>query len=167
MKEVLESYLTKAEQYRADLGDKRMTVEHMVLAMAEDARFGEIISVAEGLDQESLKKAIRKSRVVYNRGGASEEPPEGALAKYSRDLTALAREGKLDPVIGRNDEIRRLIDVLTRRSKSSGVLLGEAGVGKTAIVEGLAQRCADEDVPEGLRGCRVIALEMGMLMAGG
>lgn len=78
----------------------------------------------------------------------------------------LAREGKLDPVIGRNDEIRRLIDVLCRRTKNSGVLVGEPGVGKTAIVEGLAQRVADGDVPEGLRDSRIIALEMGLLMAG-
>eukprot|EP00775_Hariotina_reticulata_P013619 gene13619-13745_t len=135
--------------------------------MREDPRFGEILSVAEGLDSENLKKAIRKSRVVFNRGGADEQPADpGVLAKYSRDLTALAAENKLDPVIGRHDEMRRLIDVLCRRTKNSVVLLGEPGVGKTAIVQGLAQRLTEGDVPDGLRGCRLIALELGLLMAG-
>ncbi|KAF8056728.1 clpB2 [Scenedesmus sp. PABB004] len=168
MAEVLADYLAKAEAYRSDLGDKRLTVEHMVLAMAEDPRFGEIMSVAEGLDSEQIKKAIRKSRVVYNRGGADEAaaPEPGVLAKYSRELTAEAGEGRLDPVIGRHDEMRRLIDVLCRRTKNSAVLLGEPGVGKTAIVQGLAQRLAEGDVPEVLRGARLYALELGLLMAG-
>ena len=90
----------------------------------------------------------------------------GALAKYGHDLTAAARDGKLDPVIGRAAETRRLIDVLCRRTKNSAVLVGEPGVGKTAVVHGLAQRMADGDVPDGLRGGRVVALDMGLLMAG-
>eukprot|EP00878_Enallax_costatus_P035582 GHUV01039758.1.p1 GENE.GHUV01039758.1~~GHUV01039758.1.p1 ORF type:complete len:239 (+),score=69.21 GHUV01039758.1:187-903(+) len=119
MQEVLQDYMSKAEAFRADLNDKRLTVEHMVLAMAEDPRFGEILSVAEGLDSDNIKKAIRKSRVVFNRGPADEQAETtGVLAKYSQDLTALAAEGKLDPVIGRHDEMRRLIDVLCRRTKN-------------------------------------------------
>ena len=105
--------------------------------------------------------------MIYNHGDEYEAGYDtSVLSKYSRDLTQLAREGKLDPVIGRADEMRRVIDVLCRRTKNSAVLLGEPGVGKTAIVEGLAQRIADSDAPDALRGRRVVALEMGLLMAG-
>lgn len=167
MREVLQDYMHKAEAFRSDLGDKRLTVEHMLLAMAEEQRFGEIMSVAEGVDPESMKKAIRKSRVVYNRGGAEEQPVDpGVLSKYSRDLTSLAREGQLDPVVGRHGEMRRLIDVLGRRTKNSAVLVGEPGVGKTSIIHGLAQRLVTGDVPECIRGARLIGLELGLLTAG-
>uniref|UniRef100_A0A383VLZ4 Clp R domain-containing protein n=1 Tax=Tetradesmus obliquus TaxID=3088 RepID=A0A383VLZ4_TETOB len=167
MREVLQDYLAKAESFRTDLNDKRLTVEHMVLAMAEDPRFGEILSVAEGLDSENIKKAIRKSRVVFNRGGADEPQSDpGVLAKYSRDITGLAADGKLDPVIGRHDEMRRLIDVLCRRTKNSVVLLGEPGVGKSSIIHGLAQRLAVGDVPDSLKEARLLGLELGLLMAG-
>ncbi|WIA41731.1 hypothetical protein OEZ86_009074 [Tetradesmus obliquus] len=167
MREVLQDYLAKAESFRTDLNDKRLTVEHMVLAMAEDPRFGEILSVAEGLDSENIKKAIRKSRVVFNRGGADEPQTDpGVLAKYSRDITGLAADGKLDPVIGRHDEMRRLIDVLCRRTKNSVVLLGEPGVGKSSIIHGLAQRLAVGDVPDSLKEARLLGLELGLLMAG-
>lgn len=107
--------------------------------------------------------------MIFNRGTNNEEIVQEVqtnLTKYNRDLSALAKQGKLDPVIGRNDELRRLINVLSRRTKNNPIILGDPGVGKTALVDGLAQRIADGDVPDILRDCTVTSLDMGMLMAG-
>ncbi|KXZ48462.1 hypothetical protein GPECTOR_27g632 [Gonium pectorale] len=132
-------------------------------------RFGEILSCAEGLTEDDLRKAVKKSRVMYNHTDEAleiAEAPPTALSRYGRDLTALARQGKLDPLIGRTDELRKLFNILSRRTKNNPVVLGESGVGKTALVEGLAQRVAAGDCPPALRGAAIITLDMGMLMAG-
>ncbi|KAL6756139.1 P-loop containing nucleoside triphosphate hydrolase protein [Haematococcus lacustris] len=159
----------RAQQHAAKMNDTTLTIEHMVLALADNPRFAEILQCSEGLSEEAMKAAIKKSRLIYNRGEVHQElVPEvqSALTKYAVDLTAAAKEGKLDPVVGRADEIRRVIHILCRRTKNNPVVLGEPGVGKTALVEGLAQRVAAGDVPEALRDVQVMALDMGLLMAG-
>src|SRR4029078_2877805 len=119
-----------------------------------------------GLNREMLLKAIQAIRGSARVTSQNPEASMQALEKYGKDLTALARSGKLDPVIGRDEEIRRVIQVLSRRTKNNPVLIGEPGVGKTAIAEGLAQRIVAGDVPEGLKGKRVWALDVGALLAG-
>src|SRR5690606_24469101 len=119
-----------------------------------------------GGDRKSLLAALKDVRGTQRVDSPEAEDKYQALAKYTRDLTKEAREGKLDPVIGRNDEIRRVLQVLSRRTKNNPVLIGEPGVGKTAIVEGLARRIIEDDVPEGLKGKRVLSLDLGALMAG-
>ncbi|GLC51737.1 hypothetical protein PLESTB_000542600 [Pleodorina starrii] len=165
----VDALIARAQSQVQKTGDGKMTMEHVILALAENPRFGEILSCAEGLSEDDLKKAIKKSRVMYNHTDASveiTEPPPTALSRYGRDLTQLAKKGKLDPLIGRTDELRRLFNVLSRRTKNNPVVLGESGVGKTALVEGLAQRIAAGDCPPELKGAAIIALDMGMLMAG-
>ena len=149
----LSRVLDRAFDEMRDLGDEYVSVEHLLLAL-------------QLVDRPSLLEALQGVR-----GGqrVTSQDPEGsyqALEKYGRDLTALAESGKLDPVIGRDEEIRRVIQVLSRRTKNNPVLIGEPGVGKTAIVEGLAQRIVAGDVPEGLKGKRVWALDVGALLAG-
>jgi len=122
-----------------------------------------VLTCAEDLSEEDMKRAIRKARVLYNRTGGGDlttEPPpaESALSKYARDLTAAARAGELDPCVGRADELRRCCDILSRRTKNNPVLIGEPGVGKTAIVEGLAQRIVAGDVPDSLKARLTIPL---------
>jgi ATP-dependent Clp protease ATP-binding subunit ClpB len=159
--------LTAAESEAQRMKDEYVSVEHLLIALVglADGVVAEAFRAA-GLTRETLSEATAAVR-----GGqrVTSPTPEGtyeALEKYGRDLTARAREGKLDPVIGRDEEIRRVIQILSRRTKNNPVLIGSPGVGKTAIVEGLAQRIVRGDVPEGLKGKRIVALDMGALIAG-
>ncbi len=159
--------LSSAEAEAQGMKDEYVSVEHLLLALAgvKDGAVAEAFRAA-GLTRETLLAAAAAVR-----GGqrVTSPTPEGtyeALEKYGRDLTALAQQGKLDPVIGRDEEIRRVIQILSRRTKNNPVLIGSPGVGKTAIVEGLAQRIVRGDVPEGLKGKRIVALDMGALIAG-
>jgi ATP-dependent Clp protease ATP-binding subunit ClpB len=159
---VLERAFTEA----AALGDDYVSTEHLLLAMLEGVTEVARLLADTGLHREGVLNALTE---VRGRQRVTDENPEDkyrALERYGRDLTELAREGKLDPVIGRDDEIRRVIQVLSRRTKNNPVLIGEPGVGKTAIVEGLARRIVEGDVPEGLKGKRVVALDIGALVAG-
>ena len=162
----LDTLLDRAEQFRQEFDDDYISIEHLILAYAKDDRFGRALFQEFGLNENKLKEIIKEIRGSQK---VTDQNPEGkyeALEKYGRDLTQLAREGKLDPVIGRDDEIRRTIQILSRRTKNNPVLIGEPGVGKTAIVEGLAQRIINRDVPESLRDRKLVALDMGGLIAG-
>ena len=162
----LDTLLDRAESYRKEFVDEFISIEHLLLAYAKDDRFGKSLLQEFGLDEAKLKNTIKQ---VRGNQKVTDQNPEGkyeALEKYGRDLTEAAREGKLDPVIGRDDEIRRTIQILSRRTKNNPVLIGEPGVGKTAIVEGLAQRILAGDVPQSLKDRKLIALDMGALIAG-
>ncbi|MDW7655045.1 MAG: ATP-dependent chaperone ClpB [Nitrospiraceae bacterium] len=158
----LSQVLAKAEDEQHTLKDDYLSVEHLILAMVQEGGVFKKL----GLTKERLLGALQQVRGSQR---VTSQDPEGtyqALEKYGRDLTRLAGHGKLDPVIGRDDEIRRVVQILSRRTKNNPVLIGEPGVGKTAIVEGLASRIIKGDVPEGLKQKRVIALDMGSLVAG-
>jgi len=162
----LDTLFDRAENYRTSLEDEYISIEHLILALAKDDRFGKSLYQEFGLNEDKLKDVIKDIRGSQK---VTDQNPEGkyeALEKYGRDLTEWARQGKLDPVIGRDDEIRRTVQILSRRTKNNPVLIGDPGVGKTAIVEGLAQRIVSRDVPESLRDRRLIALDMGALVAG-
>ncbi|MCG8443951.1 MAG: AAA family ATPase, partial [Caulobacterales bacterium] len=148
-------------------GDSYVTIERLLLALAivASAKSSEILKNA-GVDAASLNTAIEELRGGRTADNDAAEGSYEALERYARDLTSEAADGKLDPVIGREEEIRRAIQVLSRRTKNNPVLIGEPGVGKTAIAEGLALRIVDGDVPESLKGKRLLALDMGALIAG-
>src|ERR1700742_1860125 len=157
----------QAEKIAEKSGDSFVTVERLLLALAMDKESdaGKILAKA-GVTPQNINSAIEALRKGRTADSQSAENAYDALKKYSRDLTQAAREGKLDPVIGRDEEIRRTIQVLSRRTKNNPVLIGEPGVGKTAIVEGLALRIVNRDVPDSLEDKRVLSLDMGSLIAG-
>ena len=162
----LDTLLDRADVYRKEFQDEYISIEHLLLAYAKDDRFGKALFQEFGLDEGKLKDIIKQVRGSQK---VTDQNPEGkyeALEKYGRDLTEAARKGQLDPVIGRDDEIRRTIQILSRRTKNNPVLIGEPGVGKTAIAEGLAQRIIAGDVPQSLKDRKLISLDMGALIAG-
>jgi len=159
--------MQKADEEANRLKDDFISTEHLLIAMAsaEDGDAAKILHGA-GITQEKVYEALKKLRGGHRVTDKNAESKYRSLEKYGRDLTEFAREGKLDPVIGRDEEIKRVMQILTRRTKNNPVIVGDAGVGKTAIAEGLAQKIAADDVPDSLKGRKVVALDMGALVAG-
>jgi ATP-dependent Clp protease ATP-binding subunit ClpB len=158
----LAGLLRKAEAEAGKLGDEYISIEHLLIALA-----GELPALkSNGASQDAVRKAVEEVRGPHKVTTQNPEDSFQALEKFGRDLTKAAEEGKLDPVIGRDEEIRRVIQILSRRTKNNPVLIGEPGVGKTAIVEGLAQRIVAGDVPDSLRDRRVVSLDLGAMVAG-
>jgi ATP-dependent Clp protease ATP-binding subunit ClpC len=163
VREVLMTAATEADRFK----DEFIGTEHLLIAITAEQK-GETVAVlrAHGIDREKVYAALQKIRGGHRVTDARAESKYRSLEKYGRDLTRFARDGKLDPVIGRENEIKRVIQILSRRTKNNPVIVGEAGVGKTAIAEGLAQRIVSDDVPDSLKNHRVVALDMGALVAG-
>ncbi len=159
--------MQNARQEADRFKDEFVSTEHLLIAIAGETR-GEAAAILAqfGVNQEKIYQALRKIRGAHRVTDQHAESKYRSLEKYGHDLTALASQGKLDPVIGREEEVKRVIQILSRRTKNNPVLIGDAGVGKTAIAEGLAQKIASEDAPDSLKGKRVIALDMGALVAG-
>jgi hypothetical protein len=162
----LNRLLTQAEEEARRLKDDYVSVEHLLLAMTEEGGVTGRLFKEFGVTRDRLMSALQEVRGHQRVTSPNPEATYQALERFGRDLTKLAEENKLDPVIGRDEEIRRVIQVLSRRTKNNPVLIGEPGVGKTAIVEGLALRIYRGDVPEGLKGKRIVALDMGALLPG-
>ena len=165
--QALARVLARAEKEAKTIKDEYVSVEHILLALQADGE-AELKNVlaGNGLSRDAILMALRRLRGAQRVSSENPEDSYEALEKYGRDLTRLALEGKLDPVIGRDEEIRRVMEILSRRTKNNPVLIGEPGVGKTAIAEGLARRIVARDVPEGLKDKRLISLDMGALLAG-
>ncbi|MFC1903128.1 ATP-dependent Clp protease ATP-binding subunit [Chloroflexota bacterium] len=159
--------MTKAGEEADRLKDEFIGTEHILIAMASEEK-GEAAGILRsyGVDQEKVYGALQEIRGGHRVTDARAESKYRSLEKYGRDLTEMARQGKIDPVIGREEEIKRVMQVLTRRTKNNPVIVGDAGVGKTAIAEGLAQKIVADDVPDSLKGRKVVALDMGALIAG-
>ncbi len=162
----LRQVLEAAEKFAPQFQDEYVSVEHLLLALAAVPSSAQEVLKRHGVSKESLLRAIQELRGSHRVTDANPEDKYEALKKYGRDLTELARAGKLDPVIGRDEEIRRVMQVLARRTKNNPVLIGEPGVGKTAVAEGIAQRIAGGDVPETLKDRRIVALDLGAMIAG-
>ena len=162
----LRKSIERAEDIATEMGDEYTALDHLLLGLAEKSKEVQMVINTLGINNKELSTAIKEIRGSHQVSDQGAEQKFQALKQYTRDFTELAVKGKLDPVIGRDDEIRRVIHVLSRRTKNNPVLLGEPGVGKTAIVEGLARRIAQKDVPESLKDKRVLALDMGALIAG-
>src|SRR5438270_10991463 len=158
--------LRAAETEMRELGDEYVSTEHLMLAIAGHPGAAGRVLNSVGASKDRLLQALKDVRGSHRVTDQNPEDKFQALERFGRDLTDAAADGKLDPVIGRDDEIRRVIQVLSRRTKNNPVLIGEPGVGKTAIVEGLAQRIIAGDVPEGLRDRKVVALDIGAMVAG-
>src|SRR5258708_3406887 len=158
--------LARAEKEAGKLKDEYVSVEHVLIAMLDEPGAASKTLREAGLTHDKLMAVLKKVRGNQRVTSSNPEATYQSLEKYGRDLTALAAAGKIDPVIGRDEEIRRVIQVLSRRTKNNPVLIGEPGVGKTAIVEGLARRIVQGDVPEGLKNRKLVALDMGALIAG-
>ncbi len=163
----LNDALASADQLAISLGDSFVSTEHLLIALVEtQGTTPRALLGTYSIDSETLLRALDAVRGSHR---VTDQEPEGkyqALEKYTHDLTQQARAGKLDPVIGRDEEIRRIMQVLSRRTKNNPVLIGEPGVGKTAIVEGLAQRIIDGDVPESLKGKQIVVLDIALMLAG-
>src|SRR5436305_3045110 len=158
--------LRAAEKEAGALKDEYISTEHLLLALAESKTASGDALRAAGAERDALLRAVEEVRGPHRVTDPNPEDKYQALQKFGRDLTEAAEQGKLDPVIGRDDEIRRLIQVLSRRTKNNPVLIGEPGVGKTAIVEAIARRIAGGDVPESLRSKRIIALHLASMVLG-
>ena len=159
--------IRRADDEAKQLKDEYVSVEHYLLAMAKYDR--EVMALLEQTGGVNYEKLLSALAGVRGSQRITDQDPEGkfqALEKYTRDLTDAARKGKIDPVVGRDEEIRRVMQVLSRRTKNNPVLIGEPGVGKTAIVEGLAQQIVSNDVPETLTGKQLYTLDLGALVAG-